>query len=340
MKKILVIRNDKLGDFMLAWPALSLLKKQYPDSEITVLIPSYTQAIAEICPSVDNIITDDCHEKILTDARYLAAKIKKCDFDAAIFLYIEMRTTLALWLARVPQRFGPATKIAQLFLNRRLRQKRSLSLKPEYQYNTDIVRYFISNSGDTLVPENKPPYLSFKKDKIEKIKEKYIKDNKIEKNSILIFIHAGTGGSAINLTLEQFSRIAQGVSQSHKAHFVLTAGPGELDTATNLSKLIKNTPHSVYHSTEGLVSFSKFISTCDLFISGSTGPLHIAGALNVATAAFYPARRSATPLRWQTTNEESKRIYFSPEKYNGENDMQSINTDVCIKKINQQLKGI
>lgn len=340
MKKILVIRNDKLGDFMLAWPAISLLKKQYPDSHVTVLIPSYTRPIAEVCPWIDSIITDDSHIKTLTDAKNLAKKIKPYEFDISISLYIEMRTTLALWLAGVPQRFGPATKIAQLFLNRRLRQRRSLSLKPEYEYNTDLIRYFISSSGDTSVQPDKPPYLSFDKKEISELKDLYIKDNKITAGSKLIFIHAGTGGSAINMTLEQFAHIAQGIHQSHQVHFVLTAGPNELETATNLSKLIEGTSNSIYYSTEGLVTFCKFISICDLFLSGSTGPLHIAGALNVATAAFYPARRSATALRWQTTNEQSKRIFFSPEIYNGDNDMQSIDINACINKINQQLINI
>jgi len=334
MKKILVIRNDKLGDFMLAWPAISLLKKQYPDSNITVLIPSYTKPIAEISPWIDNIIIDDLHDGTLTDARHLAKKIRAYNFDASISLYLEMRTTLALWLARVPLRFGPATKIAQVFINKKLRQRRSLSLKPEYEYNTDLVRYFISSIGDTLAAEPKPPYLRFDEKEISNLKENYLNDNKIAADSKLIFIHAGTGGSAINLTLEQFANLAKGIAQSHQVHFILTAGPDELETAKNLSNLIQSTSHSIYHSTEGLVNFSQFISICDLFISGSTGPLHIAGTLNVATAAFYPARRSATALRWQTTNEQSKRIFFSPKEHNGENDMQSIDIKHCIKSIN------
>ena len=117
----------------------------------------------------------------------------------------------------------------------------------------------------------------------------------------------------------------------------MTAGPDELDTANNLSQLLGDIEHSIYHSTEGIANFSKFIDIGDLFISGSTGPLHIAGALNMATVAFYPARRSATPLRWQTLNQEDKRIYFSPEKYTGHEDMQTIDIRVCAKKINQWL---
>jgi len=337
MKKILVIRNDKLGDFMLAWPALSLLKTQYPNISIAVLIPSYTKPIAEACSWIDEIIIDDIHEKTLTDAKHLAKKIKAYNFDASISLYIEMRTTLALWFAGIPQRFGPATKVAQLFLNKRLRQKRSLSLKPEYEYNSDLVRYFISKMGNTIKQEPAPPYLNFDKNEISSLRKQYFKENDIPERTKLIFIHPGTGGSAINLTLGQFSSIAHGISELHKVHFVITAGPDEIDIAKNLSKLIQKTNYSIYHSTAGLVNFSKFINICDVFISGSTGPLHIAGALNVSTIAFYPAKRSATALRWQTTNEESKRLAFSPDVYNGDNDMQSIDINNCIKKINRHL---
>lgn len=322
---------------MLAWPALSLLKNQHPDSVITVLIPSYTKPIAKICPWIDNIITDDLHKGAVTDALHLSRKLKQYNFDASISLYSEMRTSLALWLAHIPQRFGPATKLAQLFLNNKLKQKRSFSLKPEYEYNIDLIRHYISCNGDTPREPSTAPYLSFDQEDTQKIKNTYLRDNHIDPESKLIFIHAGSGGSAINLSLQQYTDLAKGISQLHNAHFVLTAGPDELDIANELSRRMKGIEHSVYHSTEGLVDFTKFIDICDLFISGSTGPLHIAAALNKNTVAFYPARRSATPLRWQTINEEDKRIYFSPDKFTGEGDMKTINLPACIDNINQYL---
>ena len=107
--------------------------------------------------------------------------------------------------------------------------------------------------------------------------------------------------------------------------------------AEKLSDLLSGIHHCTYHSTNGIVEFSKLISICDLFISGSTGPLHIAGALNIPTAAFYPAKRSATPLRWQTLNEENRRLAISPEQYSNEYDMRTINTKTSSKLITQLL---
>ena len=322
MTKILLIRNDKLGDFMLAWPAFALLKQQYPQASITALVPGYTSPIAELCPWIDALIIDDRHESTLADAIHLSRLIRAGHFDASISLFSEMRTALALWLARVPIRTGPATKLAQVFLNRRLRQKRSQSQKPEYEYNADLVRHFITLTGD--VPGNMPapPFLRFDAGEIADIKRAYMLDHNIDADKQLVFIHAGSGGSAINLSLQQFAELIEHINAAGRFHFVLTAGPGELDTANVLSQLLPHASHGVYNSTQGLVNFSKFIAACDLFISGSTGPLHIAGALNVPTAAFYPARQSATALRWQTLNDESHRLAFSPDNYSGENDIQ------------------
>ena len=66
MKKILVIRNDKIGDFMLAWAAFAMLKKSLPHSRIIALVPKYTAPLAELCPYLDGIILDcdDKHNKI------------------------------------------------------------------------------------------------------------------------------------------------------------------------------------------------------------------------------------------------------------------------------------
>ena len=52
------------------------------------------------------------------------------------------------------------------------------------------------------------------------------------------------------------------------------------------------------------------INECDLFISGSTGPLHVAGSLNKKTVGFYPSKKSSTCLRWRTVNEESNKLSF------------------------------
>ena len=61
-----------------------------------------------------------------------------------------------------------------------------------------------------------------------------------------------------------------------------------------------------------MADFSLAIACADLFIAGSTGPLHIAGALNVPTIGFYPSRLSAQPQRWRPINAEDRHLAFMP----------------------------
>ncbi len=339
-KNILVIRNDKLGDFMLAWPALSLLKQQYPEATVTALVPSYTKPMAEICPWIDYCITDKQHNSVLSDAIFLKNKIKNKNFDASISLFTESRTAIATFLSHIPLRIAPATKIAQIFSNRRLPQRRSQSSKPEHEYNTDLVIFFITLQGDTPVTLKQPPYLQFDTTITNNLRTQYIAENSISTESMLIIVHPGTGGSAINFSVKQYAELIICIANQIDAHFIITAGPGENNTAQTLSSLIQDIDHSVYISNEGIVAFSQFIAISNLFISGSTGTLHIAGALDIPTAAFYPARKSATALRWQTLNQASRRIAFSPETYTGNNDMAEIDPVICAQQITDLLKQL
>lgn len=336
-RKILVIRNDKLGDFMLAWPALSLLKQQYPESEISVLVPEYTRPMANLCPWIDNILIDDQHASMVSDALHLSAIIRKHNFDVSITLFSEFRVALALWLARIPIRISPATKLWQVLYNRTLTQRRSRSEKPEYMYNVDLIKYFIET--ENLIPKKlqTPPFLSFDQDEINRLKSEFISSLNLVNTSKLVFVHPGSGGSANNLSLEQYASLIQHLRMDIDLFFVITAGPDELDEASALSDLIGDVNHTIFHSTGGLINFAKHIAFCDLFISGSTGPLHIAGALNVYTAAFYPTRRSATSLRWETTNQQDKRLAFSPETSEIKSGMSTINIESCAEEILNKL---
>jgi len=82
--------------------------------------------------------------------------------------------------------------------------------------------------------------------------------------------------------------------------------------------------------------FAQHIQFADLFISGSTGPLHIAGALDRPTAAFYTRRRSATSLRWQTLNRPERRLAFSPPDTAAEEDMSAVDVTAAAAAISER----
>ncbi|MGE5624312.1 MAG: glycosyltransferase family 9 protein [Bacillota bacterium] len=331
-QKILVIRNDKLGDFMLAWPALALLRANLPAAHLAVLVPEYTAALAKACVHVDEVIVDPKLKGDWKNGKALAKLLKPRKFDAVITLFSRFDTGLAVWSAGIPARYAPATKLAQIFYNRRIAQRRSQSAKPEYEYNLEMVQVFLEDLGIKKPAPVNPPYLAFRPAEVKKAKQGFLRKHKLSATKKLIFLHTGHGGSASNLSLLQYAELARKLA-SKKRHFVLTAGPGEEGQAQRLASMLEKVPHSVHISTDGLIPFAKHLAFADLFISGSTGPLHLAAALGVPTAAFYPRRRSSTALRWQTVNPPTERLAFMPPEEAEEGDMSRIDIKAAATEI-------
>ncbi|PJG83542.1 glycosyltransferase family 9 protein [Caviibacterium pharyngocola] len=333
MRKLLVIRNDKLGDFVLSFPALALLKKSDPMLEITALVPQYTAPLAEICPYIDQVIIDAKDKKDRAEFNRVLNEIKAQRFDAVISFVSDWYNAKLTWKSAIPYRLAPATKLFQFLYNRRLTQRRSQSAKPEFAYNMDLAYRFLQDHHITAQsPE--PPYLSFDQSAVQNQQEMLSRLLNISADKKWIFVHSGSGGSANNLSLDQYTQLIQGLLAEFDAYVVLTAGPNESEKAQRLAGQVNHPNVVIYDKNDGLVDFAHSLACADLFIAGSTGPLHLSGALNIATVGFYPSRRSALPLRWQPINEPNRHIAFCPPRDKAvQMDLTVINIDQALQEI-------
>ena len=329
---VLVIRNDKLGDFMLAWPAFAMLKASDPSLKLTALVPPYTAELARACPYLDDVIIDAPKNDKMAFQR-VVSEIKAQQFDAMISFFSNTHNAKLAWKCRIPYRLAPATKWVQFFYNHRLTQRRSQSAKPEFEYNLDLARAFLRDHKIPVV-EPRTPYLSFEQNAVDFQREFLCDQLQIDTSKKWIFLHSGSGGSANNLSLTQYAQLIQGLLCHLDVYVILTAGPTESEKVHELAELVQDLRVVIYDKNKGLVDFAHSLACADVFIAGSTGPLHLSGALNVPTIGFYPSRRSATPLRWQPINDAHKHLAFCPP-----NDKAS-QTDLTQIKIEEKLEEI
>lgn len=334
--KVLVVRNDKLGDFMLAWPALAMLKRSRPDVEVHALVADYTADMARLCPHIDRVVIDPGEEAAPGARDELIRRLRGEGYAAAITLFSTTRIAWILRRARIPYRLAPATKLAQFLYTDRLTQRRSRSEKPEYAYNEDLVARYLARAGADVVVRGAPPFLAFAPEETAAVRRAFCDRNGIVEGHRLVFIHPGSGGSARNLSADQYAAIGAALRSREGHHLIVSAGPGEVDRARAVAAGLGPAPHTVYESTEGLERFARHLAFADVFIGGSTGPLHIAGALDRPTAAFYPRRRSATALRWETINAPAHRLAFSPPPDADPEDMSRIDPAVAANAISER----
>ena len=333
---ILLIRNDKIGDFVLSLPCFALLKNIWPSVQTIALVPEYTRPLAEACPWIDEVIIDPGAKAGIGSQWRLVRLLRQRRPDAQITLFSTTRIGLLTLLGAIPSRLAPATKLAQLFYRHTLRQRRSQSLKPEYEYNLDLVHHYISRVGHKVDYKPNPPYLRLGNQDHTIARLSLQRQTGVEAIQDLICIHPGSGGSANNLSGHQYAELASLLTKTTSLPIVLTAGPGELEAtkrvqATLLQQFDIEMP--VFESREGLLPFVALLATCRLFIGGSTGPLHIAAAMNTRTVGFYPASRVNSSLRWQTLNDESRRLAFCPPATPNPDDMSRIDLSVCCQRI-------
>lgn len=319
MLRVLVVRNDKIGDFMLAWPAMALLKQA--GCHLTALVPAYTEALAVLCPYIDDVLIDPGSDASEQAQKALMQALVNGSFDASLTLFSTWRVGQLLRRAQIPYRLAPATKLAQLLHNHRLRQRRSRSEKPEWEYNLDLAATLLKGHG-LGVGYVGAPYLSFDLSEVSAHRARMAQQLSLPVNQPWMMVHAGSGGSANNLSIAQYedlvTRLAKRLPQWV---FVLTAGPQERGAVGQLLSGLINRQVPVAMSVGAdLTAFTLDVAAADAFMAGSTGPLHIAGALDVPTIGFYTLRRSATALRWQTLNAPARRFAISPQsgRANGE----------------------
>tara|TARA_Y100000996_G_scaffold409517_1_gene390293 strand:+ start:478 stop:1506 length:1029 start_codon:yes stop_codon:yes gene_type:complete len=313
-KEFLVARNDKIGDFMLIWPALAWLKKNIPNAHIVSIVSQSSSELAQQCPYIDDYYID-------MDYKSLKKSLSKYNFVASITFFSTLRIGFLLKKLNIPIRIAPKNKIAQYFHNYRIKQNRSKSEKPEFEYNIDLV-YELLNilNHNEILDADSAPFWVLDSEKHNQYKEEFIQKHEINLNKKIIFIHPGSGGSSKTLSLDQFIEICEGLRTFDDYNFIINCTESDSEKAEYILKNIaSNVKIQKIKDSSNVSKMVNNIACSDLFIAGSTGPLHIAGALNKKTVGFYPSKKSSTSLRWQTINNFHKRLSITDTNQNKKN---------------------
>lgn len=301
---LLITRHDKIGDFVVTLPLFKAIKEQYPKTKLTALVSKVNYEFAQEIDFIDDVILFDKNDLSKTQK-----EIKSKKFDASISAYIDITLGKILFKSRIKKRVAPATKIAQLFFNKRVKQKRSKVEKTEWQYNLDLAQ--------KLFPDIK---LDFTRPLL---------DMNVIKEKRVVF-HAGFGGSSDgNLTLDDYINLARSIKDSDY-EIAFSFGPDDEKSKEYINKNI-DFEATIFDSKISLYEFTKYIASSYLFVSTSTGPMHLAGATNTKTLSFFGDSLFASAKRWGTiSNKENQNNFTVPKEYSIE----------VYKKIENRLKEL
>ena len=136
---------------------------------------------------------------------------------------------------------------------------------------------------------------------------------------------------------QDFIKLCLELHKLCSCRFILHCDKNDYEKCLNIKNKVTNLDMDIIKPTNQLIQMFSNINECDLFISGSTGPLHVAGSLNKKTVGFYPSKKSSTSLRWRTINEESNKLSFGDFETDNKYIKVNINS-VAAKIYNKLLK--
>ena len=124
-KNILIIKPSSLGDIVLALPALSALRRNFPDAEISWLVRPEFVLLIENHPHLSRTILFDrrflgkawYHPRAFAALVAFVRRLRRAKFDAVIDLQGLFRTAVFGWLSGCKKRLGmtAAREFASLF---------------------------------------------------------------------------------------------------------------------------------------------------------------------------------------------------------------------------------
>ena len=297
--KILIIRNDGIGDLLNSTPAISLLRQNYPEAEITVLAQSTTAPILMGNTDVDRILILDrrgAHRRLINRLKfYLGLRRKKYN------LVVAMRTAswsnFVAFLSGAKYRLGRHQKRFKSTLTHVWRAQYQKGHVHEIDRNFDLVGLICEGMGDRRL------ILKVLDEEIAHAKRKLASWG-VTPNDYLLCIHPGASSFDKRWPEENYAEIADGLVRERGAKVLILRGPEEAELVWNIQKAMQ--ADSIAYAPESIREFGALIRCCNLIVCNDSGPMHIAAALNVPTVAIFgptdhvawkPHSKNATVVR-------------------------------------------
>ncbi len=297
--RILIARTDRLGDLILALPLAETIKLRYPECQVDVLPSLYASPILEGNPRIDKIVRVQ-NDQLKSSKLYrkdLLHRLRMNDYKVVIALFPERQICRLFYKAGIPHRIGTVGRFHSVFFNYHLFHSRKANKKHECEYNLDFLEFF--REGDTVTRPTVYPAEKDMRNARRILSEAGIGEN-------FVVLHPGSGGSADRWPLSKFIQLYEElkkrgldvvISGSDEEGKLIDRASQELDTETN-------------HIAGGtdMRTLAAVLSLARTVVANSTGPLHLAVAVDTKVVGLYPGKRIMSPVRWGPLGEGHKVI--------------------------------
>ena len=286
--KILVIALSGIGDALMFTPAIELLKKYSPDSEIDALVMiKGSEEIYSLNPNLNNIIYFDFVNEGVVNSLKFINRLRNT-YDASISVYPSNRKEYNI----INFLIGARKRIGVKYLRKNIFNLGFLNhVLVEEDDRVHNVKTNIKLCKAIIKKEfNEEPGLSYqlKGDDLQFAKE-FLQEHFINEQDLIVGFHAGCSTLKNHIKRrwepEKFAELAKRLIEGHSAKILLFGGTDEKELKTEIFRLI-NSENVFIIETESLNQSSAIMKRCNVFITNDSSQMHIASALQLKVVAL------------------------------------------------------
>jgi lipopolysaccharide heptosyltransferase II len=284
--RILLLRLERIGDLLMTLPALAKLRAAFPIATIDLVVGSWNASLARLLTVVDHVETVDAPWLVRghTETGYLkltrqASHWRTVQYDLAFNFEGDIRSNALLALCGAPRRVGFAIKGGGALLTDRATYDRQAHVATNAMRLVDTVLPHPHDSG----PADDPSLLVI----TESVRTQ-VRDVLKQIGRPAIGVHASGGRAIKQWDPARFAEAATKLARSRGATIVLTGSAGDRAEVDRVKTALPSDLSVIDLSgTLDLPRLAVVLEHLSLFITGDTGPMHLAAAMGTPIVAVF-----------------------------------------------------
>ncbi len=286
--EILLLRLDRIGDFILGIPAYRALREAHPDDRISVVVPAKVAELAEACPYFDEVFLFEAHwlepgAPLLNrwkSALKLIRFLRSMPLDMVMdFRYQSRLDPLVAGLSGAKMRIGYNQGWVSWFLSKKVSQP------PKEFHQVDRNLHLL----DAIGIQAKDRHLEIWADERDKkTAENHMPAQELLPGIPTIAIHVGAATPSKKWMEESFSNLIFELHANTQADILVLGGEHDQPSAHEIVDGLK-CPCVNLTGKLTLRQMAALIKDCQVFIGCDSGSTHLAAACGVPVVCLFSA---------------------------------------------------
>jgi heptosyltransferase-2 len=290
--RIVVLAPNWLGDLLMALPAISDLRRLYPDAAISLAARRPLAPIAPMIPGVDVSLPLDGRSGRHRSSTLQSdiASLRTAKFDVALLLPNSFHAAFIVHRARVPERWGYKSDLRSLLLTRAIPKPRQPRLH-QAQYYQHLTRALGIPAG--------PLAAEIRVDaEHQAAADRLLAEHGWAGEPLVGLAPGAAYGSAKRWPPERMGVLSARLSRDVRASVVVVGTSGDRETVEAVLRVAAGRESGTVMDLAGktdLPTLAGVLSRCGAFVSNDSGAMHLAAAVGVPVVGIFgPTREWAT----------------------------------------------